>query len=213
MAEGSFEAKLTAKRETAAGIYLTIQVQPDDYRAELATLRVGSALVLGWAEVVDTAVVPIVAEPAYRAAQAQESERVGAAVDAIAKQRRPFDTLPLSQQAAIRCGDNDFKLFLGASNAEDAANIVRAKCQIASRSELDDQRNKQAARYCWEAIEAGYQQWLTTQRYADMRRWPAQNFPPLSALVHGIGARAAVRNAGRSFFPVTSISTMCALMD
>ena len=152
MSEGSFEAKVSAKRETNAGIFLTLQIQPDDYKSELATLRVGSALMMGWAEVVDTKVQPIVVETPK---------------PEVPKERRKFDTLPLSQQAAIRCGDNDFKLFMDASTADDAAESVRERCGVKSRSEIVEGT---PAGTEWIMLEDEYQSWLTTQRYGSLAR-------------------------------------------
>lgn len=83
------------------------------------------------------------------------------------RERRPFASLPLSQQAAIRCQDNDFKLFLHASNAKDAAAKVRGICQVASRSEIVE-GDKTGDR--WLNLEANFQTWLTDQRYAESAR-------------------------------------------
>lgn len=154
MSEGYFEAKLSAKRETAAGIYLTFQVQPDDYGSDLATLRVGTALMVGFAEVVDSKVEPIVIEPAPAPAKPD-------------KERKPFASLPLSQQAAIRCQDNDFKLFTGSSDADGAAEYVRQYCSVSSRSEIKAGENSGKD---WVLLETKYQQWRTDSRYADVRR-------------------------------------------
>jgi hypothetical protein len=161
MAEGNFEAKVSAKRETSSGIFLTLQIQPDDYTADLATLRVGSALMIGWAEVVDTKVDPIDAR-FPNGIPPQETPFLKAA-----KERKPFDSLPLSQQAAMRCQDNDFKLFLAASNAEDAANAVRERCGVKSRSEIIEGT---PAGTEWMFLEEEYQSWITTQRYGSLAR-------------------------------------------
>lgn len=166
---GHFEAKLTAKRETAAGIYLTVQVQPDDYKAELATLRVGSALMLGWAEIVNTAVEPIEfgAEEARQSQDAFLSAENVAGARPAGPSRRKFSDMPLSQQAAIRCGDNDFKLYLGASNEDDAAAIIKKKCCVQSRREIVEGSPAGAV---WLDIERRYQSWLTDRQYAEVRR-------------------------------------------
>jgi hypothetical protein len=180
MSEGNFEAKLTAKRETAAGIYLTVQVQPDDYKADLATLRVGAVLMVGWAEVVNAQVEAIGLSPQAagghaRAAALSPDERSSIASKAAnarweeKKDRRPFSSLPLSQQAAIRCNDNDFKLFLNVSNGVEAVNKVREHCGIISRATLDD-KSASSARFQWTELESKYQSWLTDARYAGSKR-------------------------------------------
>lgn len=66
----------------------------------------------------------------------------------------------LSQQAALRCDEPAFEKFLqeeyGNTDAS-PADMVRAICEIDSRSELD--RNEQAA-MIWRNIEREYQAWL-----------------------------------------------------
>ncbi len=57
---------------------------------------------------------------------------------------RPFNELPLSQQAALRCQDRDFRAFLRAiypehapiNNAEQAAYVVRSLCGVSSRADI-----------------------------------------------------------------------------
>lgn len=162
MSEGAFEAKLSAKRETSAGIYLTFQVEPADYTSDLATLRVGSSLMMGWSEVVNTKVEPIVVDPSD----------FGGVTDLMRgekaiKERKPFPSLPLSQQAALRCQDNDFKLFICASNSEHAAEYVRKYCGVSSRSEIKAGENSGKD---WVLLETKYQQWRTDHQYADAVR-------------------------------------------
>ena len=62
MAEGAFESRVSAKRETKSGIFITLEVQPSDYSEALSMLRVGSAVQIGWAEIVDTTVHKIEVE-------------------------------------------------------------------------------------------------------------------------------------------------------
>lgn len=56
MSEGNFECKVHNRRESKDGVYITLSINPADLTPDLAMLRVGSALVIGWAEVVDTAI-------------------------------------------------------------------------------------------------------------------------------------------------------------
>lgn len=83
------------------------------------------------------------------------------------KDRKPFASLPLVQQCAIRCNDNEFKLFLNASNGVDAADKVRKMCGVTSRSELTagSKPGKE-----WLRLEGEYQAYLTTRQYADQVR-------------------------------------------
>jgi len=53
------------------------------------------------------------------------------------KERRRFEELPLSQQAALRCNDPEFQGWLDVANADRAAAEVRLRCAVKSRAELD----------------------------------------------------------------------------
>lgn len=160
MSDGHFEARISGKRESKAGIFITLEIQPDDYGPEIANLRVGASLVIGWAEVVNTKVEPIeVAPPSLP--------------EKPFKDRRKFETLNPAQQAGIRCGDVNFSTFLMdifpaiAAKHNDAADVVREICGVTSRSELNS--NKDAA-FVWNETEAKYQAWLLEQRYKDLIR-------------------------------------------
>lgn len=162
MADGHFECKVSGRRESASGIFITLQLQPDDHTPELAMLRVGSALMIGWSEVVDTTVHNIEATP----------ERSKAAV-LEHKPRRPFNELKLSARAGIRCGDEQFSLFLmdvfpeTAAKYTDPADVVRQLCGVTSRAELDTNFNAATE---WRHIEDKYQDWLVTKKYKDSAR-------------------------------------------
>lgn len=84
-----------------------------------------------------------------------------------AKTSKKFADMPLSQQAGIRCDDQVFQEYMGVMNAADAARLVRARCEIETRSELA--RNEHAAA-AWQKIEAQYQSWLTDRKYAQVAR-------------------------------------------
>jgi hypothetical protein len=162
-ADGHFEGRLTSKRESKAGIFITIEVQPTDYIEALANLRVGASLVIGWAEVVNTKVEPIevVTNPDNWLPEKP------------LKPRQKFDELKPSAQAGIRCSDADYSTFLMdtfpdiAAEHHDAAGVVRELCGITSRAELNS--NKDAA-FVWNETEAKYQAWLVEQRYKDLIR-------------------------------------------
>lgn len=97
------------------------------------------------------------------------SDVAGSTPAVPAKQRRPFDSLPLSQQAAIRCNDAEFRGCIGAANSEDAASFVRSYCSIPTRAYLDNPEY-QGAISLWNELEARYQSYLTTQKYGEMVR-------------------------------------------
>lgn len=159
MSEGAFEAKVSGKRESSNGIFLTLQIQPDDYTSALATLRVGASLQLGWAEVVNTAVEPISAGDIIPTTKQE--------IAASAKAARKFYEMPYSQQAALRCNDKQFQECFFAADAIGAADKVRFVCNVKSRSELD--HPDCAGRVMWEKMEADYQAYLTDKRYGGPR--------------------------------------------
>jgi hypothetical protein len=163
MSDGHFEARISGKRESKAGIFITLEIQPDDYGPEIANLRVGASLVIGWAEVVNTKVEPIVAV----------TNPDNWLPEKPLKPRQKFDELKPSAQAGIRCSDADYSVFLMdtfpeiAAKHHDAADVVRELCGVTSRSELNS--NKDAA-FVWNETEAKYQAWLLEQRYKDLIR-------------------------------------------
>jgi hypothetical protein len=72
------------------------------------------------------------------------------AEDAPARKWREY---AYAQQAAIRGNDAAFRSFLGAQSAEDAAQIIRAKCGVASRKAIAKGTPAGAA---WERLERDY---------------------------------------------------------
>lgn len=161
---GHFEAKKHAYRQTQDGIVVSFVIHPNDLDATFAIAPLGTRYMVGFAEIGDDG-GPVV----------QEEELPVAQVDAVSttasppKEKRPFASLPLSQQAALRCQDNDFKLFLDASDADDAAEMVRKHCAVKSRSELDNPRNDWPRSH-WQSLESQYQSWLVTRQYKDAVR-------------------------------------------
>lgn len=83
------------------------------------------------------------------------------------KDRRPFSSLPLSQQIGIRCNEKDFQRFCEYETVEETAQHVRLCCGVESRAFIVD--GTQAAAM-WLAIEQNYQSWLVTERYAESKR-------------------------------------------
>lgn len=89
-----------------------------------------------------------------------------------AKDKRKWADLPPSQQAAIRCGEKAFHLFLAsrdmnawyaASDAynknakQTAAKIIRQYCDVTSRSDI---HAGEASGRLWDKVELDYQLWL-----------------------------------------------------
>lgn len=87
------------------------------------------------------------------------------------KDRRPFASLPLSHQAAIRTDDKDFQAFLETEtpihDQESYADAVRAICGVESRADI---RPGTPAATAWMALDARYQSWCTTRQYAGSAR-------------------------------------------
>jgi hypothetical protein len=86
---------------------------------------------------------------------------------ADSKERKPFESLPLPQQVALRCNDARFQVFLEEKNAEDAAAHIRLACGVVSRA-LIIPRSKAAP--LWFEIEDRFQAYLTDQQYAGQIR-------------------------------------------
>jgi hypothetical protein len=80
---------------------------------------------------------------------------------------KPFSSLPLSQQAAIRCGDVLFQEYLKLETEDEAADYVRHHCGVKSRSDIKAD-GPSAQR--WKQIEAMYQSWLTDRKFAEAKR-------------------------------------------
>ncbi len=79
------------------------------------------------------------------------------------QERRRWSDLPLSQQAAIRCGEVAFREFCAldcegvkALDTEMAANHVREFCGVGSRKDLDTNATAAAK---WRELEGQYDLW------------------------------------------------------
>jgi hypothetical protein len=178
MSAGHFECKVERRSENAKGIFITLLINPADHDEALSQVRVGSALVMGWSEIVDTSVQPIeIARPDATPAGAVVAVTSGATGRRDGQPKRKFSDLSLPEQAGIRCNDVAFREFIslrdsGGVNAEPcvipyAENFVRRECGVDSRAELakfSDARNK------WLGLEADYQSWLVSRQYADSVR-------------------------------------------
>lgn len=72
-----------------------------------------------------------------------------------AKSKRPFSSLPLSQQCAIKCDDVQFQLWMGRTHGAETIHELREFLGIQSRAELDTDE-KAAAR--WRALVTEFEQ-------------------------------------------------------
>jgi hypothetical protein len=168
---GNFEAKLHGFRRTQDGVVVSYVVHPNDVTADLATAALGTRYMIGFAEIGDDGTPT---ELARTDAPGQRSPITLAKPNADRaepqKERRPFNTIPLSQQAALRCNDRSFIQFLTETYTDlpddfDPADAVRDICGVASRSMLNGDAGKE-----WLALEGKYQAWLTDRQYAGVRR-------------------------------------------
>lgn len=93
-----------------------------------------------------------------------------------AKERRPLKELPFPQQAALRCGDAEFRHFLFVeieadlnmtATADAAADFVRNYCGVSSRSEIRPETN---AGILWERLNARFTAWRHEAPIAEPQR-------------------------------------------
>ena len=92
------------------------------------------------------------------------------------KERRRFDTLPLSQQAAMRCNEPAFWRFLNEekvhfpryaiNDADAAASAVRERCKVQSRSDI---KIGDRAGSIWQQLNSDYEFWLHNPDVAGAR--------------------------------------------
>jgi hypothetical protein len=174
MTNGHFEAKKHGYRQTQDGVVISFVVHPNDVSPEIATAALGTRYMVGFAEIGDDDQPARIVQEQKNAGETGDA---GSTPAARSKERRPFDSLPLSQQAAIRCQDRDFRTFLAQKDGPSeflmldldmAADEVRNFCGIKSRSQLDDNLN---ARQKWRELEDHYQAYLTDRMYpAEARR-------------------------------------------
>lgn len=80
------------------------------------------------------------------------------------KIRKRFNTLPLKQQCAMRCGEPAFQKFLSEEHAafpisdpETAASFVRGHCLVKSRSEIVE---GSPAADKWLALDSAFSVWM-----------------------------------------------------
>jgi hypothetical protein len=77
------------------------------------------------------------------------------------KERRKWEDLPPAQQAAIRCGEPEFRRFLSEVkglpvSADGAADVVRHLCGVQSRAELN---THPVPAELWRKLEADFWAW------------------------------------------------------
>lgn len=165
-AQGSFEAKFYMLRKNKDGVIVGFVCHPSDVTPELLALDVGDIVNIEWStDGEGQASTGSASERASTTAAQQSGEETAAPT----KSHRKFSDMPLSTQAALRCGDVQFQHYLKVVNVEEAADFVPLHCGIISRSALDDPKNS-SARFQWDTLERGFQKHLTTQMHGDLVR-------------------------------------------
>lgn len=160
---GHFEAKKHAYRQTQDGIVVSFVMHPNDIDAAFAVAPLGTRYMVAFAEIGDDE--KALETPSLTPERPHViAGNAGSIPASSPKDRRPFTSLPLVQQAAIRCQDHEFQAFMACPSLEDATKKVRLFCGVTSRSEL--MPHSKAGKE-WLRLEAEYQAYLTTRRYAD----------------------------------------------
>lgn len=170
----NFEAKLYALRRSKDGVIVSYVVHPNDVASGLLTADIGTRFMVAVAEIGDDQeVYGGVAESHDAATSGTSAVPAPAITIAAVKERRKFDNLPLSTQAALRCEDKRFQDFLRVRSGVDpttegaAAAYVRLHCGVGSRAELD---RDQDAGGKWIALDRKFQSHLTDLAHGESVR-------------------------------------------
>lgn len=138
-----FEAKKYALRQAKDGVIVSFVVHPSDVVADLLSAPIGEHYVVALA-------------PYEKAAEQAEQQPEAPAPEPPekVKERKPFHTLPRSQQAALLIQDDVFRGWMGprAWNAVEADRVIKARLGIASKRELDEPPNAEL----WDDMVARY---------------------------------------------------------
>ncbi len=146
-----FEAKKHGYRQTQDGIVVSFVVHPNDVSADLAVAPLGTHYVVVVAPYTEQS------PPSSTGSEHRVPDpKVGGSIPAAGttpRERRPFSSLPRSQQAVLLCKDERFWKWLGAHDEKAAAEDVRDLCRVQSRSEFD---RDPAAGSQWDALHSRY---------------------------------------------------------
>lgn len=121
-----FEAKKYALRQAKDGVIVSFVLHPDDVVPELLSAPIGEHYVVA------------LAPYEKAAAEAEQQPEAPSPSPEKVKERRPFHTLPRSQQAAILINDASFQWWVGSNrNAAETDQMIKAHMGIASKRDLD----------------------------------------------------------------------------
>jgi hypothetical protein len=142
MSEGNFEAVKVSYRQTKDGMVVAFAIHPNDAPGDLATLKLGTRLMIGWAEIKDD-------ETTAGADAPHPADTLGSDTSAPIKAspaiKRKFSELQPSQRAALLCNSPNFRQWvweidygqIDRDSPASAADWLRARCGIKSRALLD----------------------------------------------------------------------------
>ena len=123
----SFEAKKYALRQAKDGVVVSFLVHPADVVPELLSAAIGEHYVVALAPYEEKA-AEVERQPAPEPIPEPEKP----------KERRPFHTLPRSQQAAILINDAAFQWWVGSNRTPaETDQMIKAHMGIASKRDLD----------------------------------------------------------------------------
>lgn len=152
------EGKKDSLRQTQDnGVKVTFSIHPQDMHPALYSDPMGQRYVI--------VIVPIDdnEQPKQNEVQqcrlSQEPASTASPCDKGLDSRK--DSKSIAQTIGGYCAWDEFQEFLGVSDAENAARIVREKCGVTSRKEIQGGD----ALAAWKTIERAFQDWQFEQRY------------------------------------------------
>ena len=176
------EVRKIAYRQSKDGVVISLLIHPNEVPDELATAPLGTRYVLAMVELNDDETPversskverPAVnrevagsspAAPAMKGGEANSAElrlhkTPPASEDSTtpARARKSWHEMPPTMQAGVLCTDKSFQKWIGASSELDAAHIVRRRCGVASRKDI---QLTTAAAIIWRDIVSDYRAWM-----------------------------------------------------
>lgn len=127
---------------------LKLKVHPSEMSPALLTAGMGTRFMAVLVEINDNET------PVSKEEQAERSRPI--------KTKKRWNELPLSQQAAIRCGEPGFRMYISERyriepDEQSIADAVRKICVVQSRRDISAGTT---AGDTWAALDDGYQFWL-----------------------------------------------------
>lgn len=144
MTKGHFEARKWSYRQTKEGVVVSLLIHPNDVPAELATSALGTIYMIGFAEV-DPNTGDVPTREGGKTGTKEDYSTVNPSPPSPTKSKpRKWDTLPLSQRAAMLTKDPVFWNYLEDRNLaatgcdEDVADeALKAFCGVNSKAHIE----------------------------------------------------------------------------